>query len=265
MIKAGHIGIGIIGKEGMESVNAADFAIGQFRFLRNLLLLHGRHNYRRFAIFLYFTFYKNIVTVMTMYFWSCFALGSGTLLFPSVFTDLLNPVMVTSLPILLYPMFDTDIDQQTSLQSPALYSPGIMRVHYTKSKLALWVAEAVYTAAITAYVPAFMTYSGGVDMSLSECAMTSMWAVCLTIDARLVLENHSWTKLDLFGVFAMVLVLLFWTVFFGYINNDSPGSFGWGFLFGSVGQLFPRPNFWLVLLMSLVLSLAPRALLQVYM
>ena len=42
MIKAGNIGVGIIGKEGMEAVNNSDFAIGQFRFLRGLLLVHGR-------------------------------------------------------------------------------------------------------------------------------------------------------------------------------------------------------------------------------
>ena len=41
MIKAGQIGVGIIGKEGMEAVNNSDFAIGQFRFLRSLLLVHG--------------------------------------------------------------------------------------------------------------------------------------------------------------------------------------------------------------------------------
>ena len=31
MIKAGHIGVGIIGKEGMQAVNNSDFAIGQVR------------------------------------------------------------------------------------------------------------------------------------------------------------------------------------------------------------------------------------------
>ena len=39
MIKAGQIGVGIIGKEGMAAVNNSDFAIGQFRFLRHLLLV----------------------------------------------------------------------------------------------------------------------------------------------------------------------------------------------------------------------------------
>ena len=42
MIKAGHIGIGIIGKEGRQAVNNSDFAIGRFHFVRRLLFVHGR-------------------------------------------------------------------------------------------------------------------------------------------------------------------------------------------------------------------------------
>ena len=95
MIKAGHIGVGIIGKEGMEAVNNSDFAIGQFRFLRGLLLVHGRQNYRRFAMFLYFTFYKNMLITLCMFVWSLYAFASAMTLFPSVFADLLNPVMLT--------------------------------------------------------------------------------------------------------------------------------------------------------------------------
>ena len=58
MIKAGHIGVGVIGKEGMGAVNNSDFAIGQFRFLRSLLLVHGRNFYKRLAIFNYFVLYR---------------------------------------------------------------------------------------------------------------------------------------------------------------------------------------------------------------
>ena len=37
MIQKAHVGVGIYGAEGREAVNAADFAIGQFRFLRRLI------------------------------------------------------------------------------------------------------------------------------------------------------------------------------------------------------------------------------------
>ena len=48
-IQAAHVGVGISGQEGMQAVMAADFAIAQFRFLGNLLLVHGRWDYKRIA------------------------------------------------------------------------------------------------------------------------------------------------------------------------------------------------------------------------
>lgn len=47
MIQAAHVGIGISGLEGMQAVMASDFAIAQFRFLTDLLLVHGRWSYIR--------------------------------------------------------------------------------------------------------------------------------------------------------------------------------------------------------------------------
>ena len=41
MIKQASIGIGIKGHEGTQAEQAADYAIGQFRFLERLLLVHG--------------------------------------------------------------------------------------------------------------------------------------------------------------------------------------------------------------------------------
>lgn len=47
MIQAAHVGVGISGQEGMQAVMASDFAIAQFRFLTDLLLVHGRWSYLR--------------------------------------------------------------------------------------------------------------------------------------------------------------------------------------------------------------------------
>ena len=47
MIQAAHIGVGISGLEGMQAVMASDFAIAQFRFLKDLLLVHGPWSYFR--------------------------------------------------------------------------------------------------------------------------------------------------------------------------------------------------------------------------
>ncbi|GMF07936.1 unnamed protein product [Ambrosiozyma monospora] len=38
MIQAAHVGVGISGMEGMQAARSADFAIGQFKYLKKLLL-----------------------------------------------------------------------------------------------------------------------------------------------------------------------------------------------------------------------------------
>ncbi len=49
MIQTAHIGVGISGQEGVQAVNSSDYAIAQFKFLKPLLLVHGRYNYIRIA------------------------------------------------------------------------------------------------------------------------------------------------------------------------------------------------------------------------
>lgn len=47
MIQEAHIGVGIAGLEGAQASMSADYAVGQFRFLTKLLLVHGRWCYIR--------------------------------------------------------------------------------------------------------------------------------------------------------------------------------------------------------------------------
>lgn len=50
MIQVGDVGIGIVGKEGMQASLAADFSILQFQNLKHLILWHGRLSYKRSAV-----------------------------------------------------------------------------------------------------------------------------------------------------------------------------------------------------------------------
>ena len=48
-------------------VDASDFALGQFRFLKRLLLVHGRLNYRRMGSMVLYNFYRNAILVMLLF------------------------------------------------------------------------------------------------------------------------------------------------------------------------------------------------------
>ena len=58
MIQKADIGVGIAGEEGRQAVMSSDYAIGQFRFLQRLILVHGRWSYRRVAESIANFFYK---------------------------------------------------------------------------------------------------------------------------------------------------------------------------------------------------------------
>lgn len=58
MIQEAHVGVGIAGEEGRQAVMSSDYAIGQFRFLTRLVLVHGRWSYRRMAETIPNFFYK---------------------------------------------------------------------------------------------------------------------------------------------------------------------------------------------------------------
>ena len=58
MIQEADVGVGIAGEEGRQAVMSSDYAIGQFRFLQRLVLVHGRWSYKRLAQMTGNFFYK---------------------------------------------------------------------------------------------------------------------------------------------------------------------------------------------------------------
>ncbi len=77
MLQSAHIGVGVCGLEGQQAVNNSDYAVGQFRFLSNLLLEHGRFNYRRTSTVIKYIFYKNALLVLPQFFFGIFSAFSG--------------------------------------------------------------------------------------------------------------------------------------------------------------------------------------------
>lgn len=65
MIKEAHVGIGLKGLEGTEAAASADYAIGTFKHLGRLTLVHGRNFAYKIDYYVYKFMYKNIITSLT--------------------------------------------------------------------------------------------------------------------------------------------------------------------------------------------------------
>ena len=112
MILEANVGVGIFGKEGRQAANNADFAIGEFKFLRRLLLVHGRYNYvRQSKVFLY-SMHKNMVLTMTLFWFRCAPL--------SLFLSLLS--ISVCLSLLLCPCSSSLILTAAAVSSVCVFS-----------------------------------------------------------------------------------------------------------------------------------------------
>ena len=81
MIQQAHVGIGIGGKEGMQAVQSADYAIPQFKMLRRLILVHGYKSFRRMSKLILYSFCKNFALVLPSFWFSFFTMFSGQMLY----------------------------------------------------------------------------------------------------------------------------------------------------------------------------------------
>ena len=61
MIQAADVGVGIVGKEGKQAALAADFSILKFKYVKTLLLWHGRNAYKRTAVMAQFVIHRGLV------------------------------------------------------------------------------------------------------------------------------------------------------------------------------------------------------------
>uniref|UniRef100_A0AAY4DEU7 Phospholipid-transporting ATPase n=1 Tax=Denticeps clupeoides TaxID=299321 RepID=A0AAY4DEU7_9TELE len=120
MIQMAHVGVGISGKEGLQAANSSDYSIAQFKYLKNLLLVHGAWNYNRVAKCILYCFYKNIVLYI-IEIWFAFVNGfSGQILFERWCIGLYN-VIFTALPPLTLGIFERSCRKENMLKYPELY------------------------------------------------------------------------------------------------------------------------------------------------
>ena len=122
MIQEAHIGVGISGKEGRQAVNNSDFAIGQFRFLKPLLLKHGRRNYRRMSKVIVYSFFKNIVLTFVLFYYQADCGWSGTSFYEAWVYSGFN--FFLAFTPLAFGWFDVDTSAETVRKYPRLYAAG---------------------------------------------------------------------------------------------------------------------------------------------
>eukprot|EP00736_Rhodelphis_marinus_P004197 Rmarinus@m.28948 len=211
MIQAAHVGVGISGVEGMQAVQSSDYAIAQFRFLQRLLLVHGRLAYKRNSVLIKYSFYKNLVFCLPL-FWYIFLSGYSGVSPYEEYTGAYFNLFFASLPIIAFSIFEQDVTQETALKNPKLYVDGISRVYFNTRVYWLWQANAVWHSLVVCFGCLWawgkFTNEDGKEGGLYVLGSLIYTCVLFCITAKIALDTHYMTAWNAF-VYVGSIVLWF--------------------------------------------------------
>ncbi|CDK29912.1 unnamed protein product [Kuraishia capsulata CBS 1993] len=257
MIQAAHVGVGISGMEGMQAARSADFAIGQFRFLEKLLLVHGSWSYRRISLAILYSFYKNIALYMTQ-FWYVFSNGfSGQSIMESWTLTFYN-VIFTVLPPFVIGVFDQYVSAQMLTRYPQMYKAGQRREFFNVETFWSWAINGFYHSAIL-YLGAINIYKYGNQLHDGHIVDhwsfgVALYSACMfTALGKAALVSSVWTKFTLIAIPGSILLWLCLYPPYAYIAPKVNVSKE---LLGTVPVVYNSMNFWFMIFILPVLCLS---------
>ncbi|KAI3448731.1 hypothetical protein Pfo_005396 [Paulownia fortunei] len=189
MIQKADVGIGISGQEGRQAVMASDFAMGQFRFLVPLLLVHGHWNYQRMSYMILYNFYRNAVLVLVLFWYVLFTSFTLT----TAITDwstVLYSVIYTSLPTIVVGVLDKDLSRTTLLKYPQLYGAGQRHESYNGKLFWVTILDTLWQSIAAFFVPLLAYWESDVDVS----SIGDLWtlAVVIMVNIHLAMDVIRW-------------------------------------------------------------------------
>eukprot|EP00736_Rhodelphis_marinus_P000457 Rmarinus@m.8664 len=246
MIQEAQVGVGISGKEGMQAVNASDFAIAQFRFLKRLLLTHGRWNYKRMSKVVRYSFYKNIVITLTLFYYSGFTLFSGTSLYESLVYAGFN--FFLGLPIIAVGIFDQDVSSSTAEEYPQMYHSAKEQKYLNPRKMLIEIGMALLHSFVIMFFPYFAE-----DQTLGVLSFgLVVYSVMITsLTLKCMAETLTYTWVCWFFIIGSVLFYFFFITVYNVMPDITLEFYYVAF------ETFKVPRFWILTFTVPLICLIP--------
>ncbi|XP_056272175.1 probable phospholipid-transporting ATPase IM [Pseudoliparis swirei] len=260
MIKTAHIGVGISGQEGMQAVLASDYSFAQFRYLRRLLLVHGRWSYHRMCHFLCYFFYKNFGFTLVHFWYGFFCGFSAQTVYDQWFITFFN-IVYTSLPVLAMGIFDQDVNDQNSLCYPSLYKPGQQNLLFNKRQFFLCTLQGLGTSFLLFFIPygafSVMVKEEGSHFSDQQAfAVTIATSLVIVVSVQIGLNTHYWTAVNHFFIWGSLAA--YFAILFAMQSDGIFGIFPRNFPFiGTARNSLSATSVWLVIVLTTVVCLVP--------
>lgn len=236
MIQEAHIGIGIYGQEGLRAVQASDYAIGDFKSLWKLLLVHGRWSYIRVADMILYFFYKNMIMTFPQFIFSFYCCFSGQTLWDDYYITLYNMIF-TCFPCTIRAILDQDIYYRKNVNInfskiralpflgndirernlikkyfPKLYYVGQSNKMFNTKKFTKWIFTSFYQSLLFFYLTNFIfehniLNESGFNSDFWTFSITNFTINIFAVNIQLGLYTNNWTLIFIISLFIFSLII----------------------------------------------------------
>lgn len=252
MIQQADIGVGISGREGLQAARAADYSIGRFRFLKRLILVHGRYSYNRTAFLSQYSFYKSLLICFIQIFFSFISGVSGTSLFNSVSLMAYN-VFYTSIPVLVN-VLDKDLSERTVTQHPQILFYCQAGRLLNPSTFAGWFGRSLFHALVV-FLISIHAYANE-KSEKEELAMVAL-SGCIWLQAFVVaLETNSFTILQHLAIWGNLAAF--------YVINCVVSALPSAGMYTIMFRLCVQPSYWITMFLIVAVGMGPTLALKYF-
>ncbi|GAA5888077.1 hypothetical protein JCM6882_000274 [Rhodosporidiobolus microsporus] len=258
MIQAADIGVGVAGEEGLQAVNSSDYAMGQFRFLKRLLLVHGHWSYMRNSNMIVNFFYKEIIGIGVLFWFQFYCGYSATTVYEYTYLLFWN-VFWTLVPVIFIGIFDRSVGEKVLMAVPELYEVGRKGKLFGIYRFSIYMLDGIFQSAVI-YFFIFYSYdtttarSDGYDINMYEFSTIMCVAAVIAANLYSGFNTFSWNWWVLGGVLIGPVLIVGYTA----VYSAFPPDLIWTEVWGNNQALWPSAYWWLLLLFTILLSLAPR-------
>ena len=232
MIQEADVGIGIVGKEGLQASLASDYSIKEFKSLSILILWWGRISYKNTSTMAHFIVHRGLIIAFCQFFFSLMFYFNPVPLYNGFMTLGFSTVF-TSLPIISI-LLDQDVDKKNVLNFPNLYKILLKGREINLKNFLWWLFKAIIQAGII-MIGCLLMFPDKIFLKIVTCSFTALvYLEILNIYTEI-------NKLHWFMIFSLLGTCAVYTLTLTFLNN-----------YLDIFFVIKKDSFWKIIVISVV-------------
>ncbi|KYQ90011.1 P-type ATPase [Tieghemostelium lacteum] len=249
MIQEANVGVGISGREGLQASRAADYSIARFRYLQELILVHGRYSYIRSSFVANYSFYKSLFVCFIQILYQLFSGFAGTSFFNSFSLTTYN-IVFTGLPVVGF-ILDKDLPESVIRRNPVLYRYCQEGRAFNVKVFVQWCIRALTQALLVFSITtgAYAFSDSGAIIDYDSFSMISFTAIIFIQSLTLYFESHTITWINHILIWGTIPIYFVCVLVLNAMPNLD--------MYSIMSHLFDQISFWASIVLIIITCIVP--------